>query len=676
MRFFIYILVSIISLCSANVLAASPTINQGLHLDWIDKSIKPEKDFFAYANGNWMKTHAIPAAYARWGTFDVLQEQNQTAIKHILETAANSHNINNSIEQKVGDFYYSGMNEAAINSAGITPLMPDFERIHDIKNLTDLQRVIAQLHLKGVNVAFNFGQMQDFKNSQQVIGVAFQSGLGLPDRDYYLKNDARFKKIRSAYQVHVEKVFELLGDTHLQASTEAKTVMAIENTLAKISMSRIEQRNPHAVYHMMDIAQLQQITPSFSWQQYFTDIGHPELKHINLAMPDFFKGLNSEFKNVSINDWKVYLRWHLAQAYSSYLSQPFITENLNMVSALTGAKELLPRWKRVVNTENNTLGFAVGKLYVEKNFTASSKQAAETILKSIKDALRKDLHQITWMTPETRDAALKKLDMMGERVGYPDVWRDYSDLTIDRGIYALNVMRANEFHNKRELNKIGKPVDKNEWDMLPQEVNAYYDPSMNRINIPAGILQPPFFDTNAPAAVNYGAIGFVMGHEMTHGFDDAGAQFDGHGNLKNWWSKKDLAEFKNITQRIASQFSSYTVSGNTHVQGKLVMGEATADLGGLILAYRALHESSAYQQALTIGGFTPDQQFFLGAAHVWAMNVRPEEAQRRVTTDPHPPAVYRVNGTLADMSQFRKAFHAMSAEENNVDSNQNQFAIW
>lgn len=681
MRFIFIILLSFVYLFSMGVNAESlqttsdPEGIQSLHLDWIDKDVNPGKDFFSYANGNWIKTHPVPAAYARWGIFEVLDEQNQNIIKGILENAdRNEQNTPGSIQQKVGDFYYSGMDELAINNLGITPLQPEFDRINHINTLSDLQAEIAHLQLIGVNALFNFGQMQDFNNSEKVIGIAAQGGLGLPDRDYYLKNDKKFQQIREMYVSHMTRMFELLGDSAQTASVEAKTIMHIETMLAKISMSRVDQRDPHAVYHVMNLSQLQQVTPRFSWTQYFTDVGHPELKQINLAMPDFFKGMNLQLKNVSINEWKIYLRWHVVHSFAPFLSQSFVDENFSMVSALTGAKELLPRWKRVVNAENGMLGFAVGKLYVEKNFSPSSKKEAQAILKNIRKALSEDLRNINWMTPKTRSAALKKLDMMEERVGYPDIWRDYSALVINRGPYVLNVIRANEFLMKRDLNKIGKPVDKNEWDMLPQEVNAYYDPSMNRLNIPAGILQPPFFDPNAPAAVNYGAIGFVMGHEMTHGFDDQGAQFDGHGNLKNWWSKDDLTRFHEITQYIANQFSKYSVAGNAHVQGKLVMGEAIADLGGLTLAYRALHSSGIYKREHTINGFTPDQQFFLGAAHIWAANIRPEEAQRRVLTDPHPPALYRINGTLADMTQFRSAYKI--AEQNTRMVNKDSRMIW
>ncbi|HET7650488.1 MAG TPA: M13 family metallopeptidase [Gammaproteobacteria bacterium] len=645
----------------------------GLHLDWLDTSVNPAKNFFEYANGGWQKANPIPAAYSRWGTFSILAKQNQETIRQILEDAAKANAKPGTTTQKVGDFYASGMDEAAVNKAGITPLEPEFKRIAAIGNLKELQSDIAHLQLIGVNALFSFGSMQDFQDSSKMIGGAFQGGLGLPDRDYYLKDDAKFKQIRDEYVAHVARMFELLGDSKDKAAAEARTVMDLETSLAKVSMPRTEQRQPKNIYHPMLLKQLDETTPQFSWQAYFADIGHPEIKGINLAMPEFFKTAMGELKSRPLDDWKVYLRWHLIDAFAPYLSKPFVDENFAMRSALTGAKENLPRWQRVVNAEDGALGFAIGKLYVKEKFPPSSKKAVLDILHGIRGALKNDLRTLAWMTPATRKAAIRKLDMMGERIGYPDKWRDYSKLTVVRGPYVVNIIAANEFLNNRDLNKIGKPVDKNEWYMTPQTVNAYYDPSMNNINFPAGILQPPFFDPKAPAAVNYGALGFVMGHEMTHGFDDEGAQFDGHGNLKNWWTESDKKKFEAATSCISDHFSQYTVDGDLHVQGKLVTGEATADFGGLTLAWRAFHASPAYKHAKTIDGFTPDQQFFLGAAHVWAMNIRPEESRRLVTIDPHPPGVYRVNGTLANMPQFQKAFHI---PDNSPMVNKDRCVIW
>ncbi|RMX20798.1 M13 family peptidase [Legionella jordanis] len=665
---------AIVGLCSSYAATPATDASTSLHLDWLDSSVQPSQNFFAYANGTWQKQNPIPPEYEAWGAFHILNEKVQNTIHQMLIAAANDRQAKpGSIEQKVGDFYYSGMNEALINKVGVSPLKPEFDRIAAINSESELQGVIAHLQQIGVDVLFGFGSMQDFKNSNEMIGAAIQGGLGLPDRDYYLKDDKKFADIRQAYVNHIQKMFVLLGDKADVAAKEAQQVMAFETTLAKASLSQIELRDPYAIYHPMDEKQLQAATPHFSWSRYFVDIGLPQLKSINLATPEFFKTVNEQLTALSLEDWKTYLRWHLIDSFASYLSKPFVDENFRMVSAINGAEKQLPRWKRVVKTENGALGFAIGKMYVEKYFSPESKQKVLEIVQNIRQALKQDLQSLSWMTPATRQAALKKLDLMEERVGYPEKWWDYSSLKIDRGPYVLNVIRASEFLVKRDLNKIGKPVDRTEWQMTPQTINAYYDPSMNNINLPAGILQTPFFDPKAPAAVNYGAIGFIIGHEMTHGFDDKGALFDGHGNLNNWWSPEDLKKFQAATNCISEQFSHYKVNGDLSVQGNLVVGEATADLGGLTLAYHAFHASKDYKDAKTITGFTPDQQFFLGSAHIWASNIRPEQARNMVTTDPHPPMTYRVNGTLANMPQFQAAFNL---PENCPMVNKNRCVIW
>ena len=625
------------SVCAANPESKKTQTDDALHMNWLDTKISPTQNFYSYANGTWQKNNPIPPEYPAWGSFNIVNEKVQHILHQMLiKAAANTKAQPGSNEQKVGDFYFSGMDEASINQLGIKPLQGEFNRINAIKNSTDLQKEIAHLQQIGVDVFFGFGSMQDYKNSKEMIAAAVQGGLGLPDKDYYLKKDAKFKQIRQAYVNHMTKMFELLGDAPDKAAKEANTVMKLETQLAQVSMSQVEQRDPHAIYHMMDKEQLAKVTPDFSWPNYFAAMNQGTLKSINLAMPNFFKAMSDQLNTVPLQDWQTYLRWHLIDTFASYLSKPFVDENFKMIKALTGTEKILPRWKRVVATENGALGFAIGKMYVDRYFSAEAKQQALDILKNIRAVLSADISNLSWMTPDTRQAALKKLDLMEERVGYPSKWWDYSTLMIDRGPYVLNVIRANQFLVKRDLNKIGKPVDRTEWGMTPQTINAYYDPSMNNLNIPAGILQAPFFDPNAPAAVNYGSIGFVMGHEMTHGFDDQGAQFDGHGNLKNWWTPNDLSKFKAATQCIIDQFSKYVVNGDLHVQGKLVVGEAAADLGGITLAYRAFHHSDAYKNAKIIDGMTPDQQFFLGTAHVWAMNIRPQQLQNQVTTDPTP----------------------------------------
>lgn len=671
------ITLSIICGSSGYAVSSESTNNQSnsaLHSDWIDTSVSPAHDFYSYANGNWQKNNPIPPEYASWGSFNLVSDKVRDIIHQMLIKASeNTEAKPGSIEQKVGDFYYSGMDEQSINQLGVTPLKSEFTKIDEIKSLQDLQNELIHLHRIGVDALFGFGSMQDFKNSKEMIGAMMQSGLGLPDRDYYLKDDPKFRKIREEYVNHIGKMFELLGVAPDKASNDAKIVMDIETKLATASMSQVAQRDPHAIYHMMTVTELDKTYPNFAISKYLTAREQKSIKNLNMAMPEFFKAVNSLLTEVSIEQWKVYLKWHLIDAYASYLSKPFVDQNFKMATALTGTEKLLPRWKRVVNTENGALGFAIGKMYIDKYFSAKSREEVLDILKNIRIVLQEDINSLSWMSPETRIAALQKLKLMEERVGYPSKWWDYSSLKVDRGPYVLNVIRANEFLINRDLDKIGKPIDRSEWGMTPQTINAYYDPSMNNLNLPAGILQAPFFDPDAPAAVNYGAIGFVIGHEMTHGFDDQGAQFDGNGNLNNWWKPSDLAQFNKATQCISDQYSQYVVDGNLPVQGKLVVGEATADLGGITLAYRAFHRSKAYKNAKTIDGFTPDQQFFLGTAHVWAMNIRPQQLRNQVTTDPHPPAKYRVNGSLANMPQFQAAFNL---PDNSPMVNKNRCVIW
>jgi putative endopeptidase len=631
------------------------TSRDGLYLHWLDPALKPGDDFFRYANGGWIKANPIPPDRADWGVDTVLEQANSDFIRHLIEGFQTQRLEPGSNRRKVADFYSSGMDEGAIEAAGVTPLQPEFARIQAIAGSGDLRAEFAHLQALGISAPFEIGQMQDFADSTQVIANSGQSGLGLPNRDYYLKPEANFAAARKAYHGHVERVFALLGDAPPVARREADAVMALETRLAKASMSDIEQRDPHAVYHLMSLRQAEALTPRLHWREMLAALGRPDVESLNIGMPNFFKALDRELQRTSLGDWKTYLRWQLTSAFAPYLSKGFVDEDFRMTSVLSGAQELQPRWLRVLRAEDEALGFAIGEFYVAEKFPPAAKQAALAMVQRIRAALAADLETLSWMTPATRAAATTKLEMMELRVGYPDRWRDYSALDIDRGPYVLNVLRAKEFEQKRELAKIGKPVDRSEWYMTPQEVNAYYDPSMNSLNVPAGILQPPFYDASWPDAVNYGATGATIGHEMTHGFDDEGAQFDGHGNLRDWWAPADLAKFEAATACVAEQYSGYTVSGGLHVQGKLVTGEAVADLGGLILAWRALHAGPAASAGAS-KDFTADQLFFIAYAHSWAGAMRPEREQEMVTTDPHPPPVYRTNGIVADMAEFQTAF--------------------
>jgi putative endopeptidase len=628
----------------------------GQYLGWLDRSVAARVNFFRFANGGWLRSHPIPADQSYWGVDTALEQENQRFIRGLVESLAKTPWPAGSAERKIADFYLSGMDESAIEAAGLAPLQAEFARIAAIGSAGELPQAIAHLQSIGVSVPLQIGQMQDFNDSAQVIAVASQGGLGLPNRDYYLKSEPNFVAARAAYILHLRRLFVLLGDARSDAVRESKAVMALEARLAATSMPEIEQRNPGAIYHPVTLEAAQALTPHVNWRALFSSLGHPEIRSLNMGMPRFFQCVDRELARTPLADWKAYLRVRLIDSYAPYLSKAFVDEDFRLTSALEGARLLQERWLRVLAAEDDALGFAIGELYVAKKFPPDAKEAAEALVSRIRDALRTDLETLAWMGPATRQAALQKLELMELRVGYPDRWRDYSGLEIDRGPYVLNVLRANEFEHKRQLAKIGKPVDRSEWTMTPQTVNAYYDPSLNSLSVPAGTLQRPYFDASWSDAVIYGSTGSTIGHEMTHGFDDTGAKFDGYGNLKDWWAPADLVKFREATRCIAQQYSRLTVSGGLHVQGELVAGEAVADLGGLMLAWRAFHALRSGAASTGHQEFAPDQQFFIAFAQSWAGAIRPQAAQELVTTDPHPPAEYRTNATLANSREFQAAF--------------------
>ncbi len=625
----------------------------------LDTQVSACVNFNQYSNGGWMADNPIPAAYASWGTFTELAERNREELHAILEAAAkNTDAPEGSDERKIGDFYASCMDTGQVESAGAKPLEPELARIDAIHDLRSLQEEIARLQSHDVNVLFNFGSQQDRKNSDQVIAGAAQGGLGLPDRDYYTKEDDKSKQIREQYTQHVAKMLEFLGDEPAKAEQEAKTVMGLETKLAESSMTRVERRDPDKTYHRMDATQLRALTPNFSWEGYFSDLDYPHIAAVNVAQPKFFEVVNGLLPSVPLDDWKTYLRWHLVNAVAPSLSEKFVEEDFKFKGRiLTGAKEILPRWKRCVTATDRQLGFALGKVYVQKHFPPEAKARAERMVHFLIAALGEDIKTLPWMSPETKKAALAKLQAFTPKIGYPDKWRDYSAFKVERGPYVENVLAGNFFEFHRDLNKIGKPVDHAEWGMTPPTLNAYYSPQRNEIVFPAGILQPPFFDPQADDAVNYGAIGAVIGHEMTHGFDDQGSKFDARGNRKNWWTPEDLKNFEAHAACVEKQFDGYVVMGDLHQNGKLVLGESIADLGGLTIAYKAFEKSlEGKPRPPEIDGFTPEQRFFLAYAHLWAQNARPEFERLRTNTDPHPLGRFRVIGPLSNMPFFRKAF--------------------
>ncbi|MBZ5561212.1 MAG: M13 family metallopeptidase [Acidobacteriia bacterium] len=637
----------------------------GVYLADMDTKVSACVNFNQYANGGWMAKNPIPAAYPSWGTFNELAERNRDQLHEILEAAAKNTNApQGSNEQKIGDFYASCMDTTQVESVGTKPLDPEFARISTIQDLTGLQAEIARLQRYDVNVLFNFGSQQDRKNNEQVIGGAAQGGLGLPDRDYYTKSDDKSQQLREQYVAHVARMLELLGDEPAKAADEAKTVMSIETKLAEASMTRVERRDPDKTYHKMDAAQLRALTPNFAWDGYLSDLGFPGIAEVNVAQPSFFEAVNGLPKSAPLDDWKTYLRWHLVNSTAPALSEKFVEEDFNFKGKiLTGTKEILPRWKRCVTATDGELGFALGKVYVQKYFPLEAKARADQMVHYLIAALGDDIKTLPWMGSDTKQAALAKLEAFTPKIGYPDKWRDYSAYKVDRGPYVDNVMNGELFEFNRDLNKIGKPVDRTEWGMTPPTVNAYYNPPKNEIVFPAGILQPPFFDPKADDAVNYGGIGAVIGHEMTHGFDDQGRKFDAHGNLKNWWTEEDLKNFQERAACVEKQFDGYVVMDDLHQNGKLVLGESIADLGGLTIAFKAYEKSlEGKPRPPKVDGFTPEQRFFLAYAHLWAQNARPEYERLRVNVDPHPLGRFRVIGPLSNMPFFTQAFDCKAGD--------------
>ena len=639
---------------------AQGTYHQAAPLDPVnlDRTANACVDFYQFANGGWIKNNAIPAAFSRWGSFDELTEQNQQNLLKILdkaEAAAKTAQAN-AATKMLGTYYASCMDSAAAEKLGATPLKPRFARIDAVTTRDGIQTAIAQLHAEGVGAAFNFGSLQDSKNSTSVIGGAFQGGLGLPDRDYYTKTDAGSETIRKNYVAHMRRMLQLAGETEDQAEADSKRVMDLETALARASLTRVEQRDPVATYNYRTPAQLASMTPHFNWTRYFTDIGAPSVPAVDVKSPKFFAAVDSLLANAPIQDWKAYLRWRVVRSSAPYLSSDFVNENFNFTKTLTGQKVLLPRDKRCTRLTDSGLRDALGQAYVAEYFTPQARARALEMVHNLEAVYRDRLANLPWMSETTRQQALTKLKAYAEKIGYPDKWRDYSTLKITNGPFINNVIAVNVYENKRDLNEIGKPLDRTQWVMTPSTVNAYYNPQLNEIVFPAGILQPPFFSPTADDAVNYGGMGSVIGHEMGHGFDDQGAQFDPVGNLKNWWTDEDLTKFKAKTTLIANQFDAYTVLDSVHVNGRLTLGENAADLGGLEVAYAALEKALQGKPKTMIDGFTPEQRFFLAWAQIWRQNVTPQQQQVLINTDPHSPGRWRTNGPLSNMPEFAQAF--------------------
>ena len=627
-----------------------------LNVEWLDRTVDPCVDLFTFSCGKWIQSNPIPPDQSSWGIYNKLQDDNLKQLRELLEATSAPSPARSSNAQKIGDYYASCMDETAIDALGIKPLQPELLRIEQLQAKKDLATVVASMI--GEGTPFRIDSEQDFKDSSIVTAAVDQRGLGLPDRDYYLKQDQKSKDLRAAYVAHVQKMFELLGDKPELAATEAQSAMKIETALARGSMTRVDRRDPKKIYHFMSVAELEKLTPAFGWKEYFRQIGLSGISSLNVAVPEFFKTLNSQIEQQDLATWKSYLRWHAIHANATSLSSAVVNENFNFFGkTLQGKEQLPPRWKRCTNDVDDDLGEALGQVYVEKYFSPEAKQQVLEIVQGIQKAMDADIHSLPWMSEETKRRALEKLQSMANKIGYPDKWRDYRQLEIKRGDHMGNSLRARRFKFDRDLAKIGKPVDRQEWQMTPPTVNAYYDPQKNDINFPAGILQPPLFDPKSDAAPNYGNAGSTIGHELTHGFDDEGRQFDAQGNLKDWWTTIDGKEFDRRASCISDQYSQYTVIDDIKINGKLTLGEDVADLGGTLLAYLAWKEATKDQKRESIDGFTPDQRFFIAYGQQWCSSNKDETKRLRAAIDPHSPDQYRANGVVSNMPEFREAFH-------------------
>ena len=651
------LLIAVLLVASGLLFAQAPSSDQEpvLNVGFMDRTVEPCSDFFAYSCGGWIKNNPIPPDKSSWGIYYQLADHNLAQLRGILEAAEQGGNARSAYTQKIGDYYASCMDEKTIEALGATPLQAQLMQIDALQSKHGIAELAAELARHGI--LFSFTSNADLRDADRDVADLSQGGIGLPDRDFYLKQDAESEKLRKAYVAHVANMFKLLGDSPEKAASEAAAVMRIETALAQGSLTRVEQRDPKRLDHTLTVAELEKVTPSFQWHAYFMGVGLPALKSLNVEEPEFFRNLNAQLDHQSLEDWKSYLRWHCVHANARDLSSAFVKENFEFYGkTLSGEEEISPRWKRCVNEVDDALGEALGQAYVEKYFSPDAKKQALQMVREIETAMGQDIESLTWMTPATKRNALEKLHAVGNKIGYPDHWRDYSSLSIVRGDAFGNAERALRFEFQRELGKIGKPVDRGEWGMTPPTVNAEYDPQRNDINFPAGVLQPPLFSAISDAAPNYGNTGGTIGHELTHGFDDEGRQFDAKGDLRDWWTPADGKAFEDRASCISNQYSQYVIIDEIKINGKLTLGEDVADLGGLMLAYMAWKDDTKGQKLDPIDGLTPDQRFFVGYAQSWCGSTRDAEKRVRATTDEHSPEKYRTNGVVSNMPEFQQAF--------------------
>ena len=653
------------------------TINtevKAIDLSDLDLSINPAEDFDNYANGGWKKKNPIPDDKSRFGTFDKLRDAAEKQVQQLFENLLMNKFEEGSNGRKISNLYKTGMDIDKIETQNYQPILPYLNQINALNSIEEIQNFIYQSHAIGNGILFSFFSSADRKNSSFVIGQFYQSGMGLSDRDYYLEEDHRSIEIREKYTEHISKMFQLIDYDEGDAKVIAHKLMDIETQLAKASLSRIEQRNPERTYHKTNVEGLKEIAPNFNWSQFFQTIEIAEPGEFNIGMPDFMTAISDMMKTISIDDWKLYLKWDILNGSASYLSDKFVQQNFDFYGkTMQGQKEIRERWKRIQGTTNAVLGEAVGQLYVEKFFPPEAKERMLNLVENLKIAFGERIQQLDWMSDETKTKALQKLETIKVKIGYPDKWRDYSTLKIKTDSYFANIIRARAFGARRIFNKINKPVDRDEWFMTPQTVNAYYHPLFNEIAFPAAILQSPFFFLNGDDAVNYGAIGVVIGHEMTHGFDDQGRKYDKEGNMNNWWTESDKAQFEERTQILINQFNNFEVSDKVKANGELTLGENIADLGGLNIALQAFKNGG--KETEPIDGFTSIQRFFISYAHLWASNIREEEKLRLTKEDVHSLGRNRVMGPLKNMKEFHEAFN-ISESDFMYLSEKEQAIIW
>ncbi len=638
--------------------SATTTGPRGINPANIDPSVSPCQDFFHYASGTWLKKNTIPAAESSYGAFNELIDRNQATQKAILEELARTSRTAKpgSNAQKVGDYFASAMDTMAIDAAGLKYLKPHLDRIAAIQTLPQMQQFLADPKAVAGSVWYSMGVGQDEKISSQYSVQMYQGGLSLPDRDYYLSDNARMKNIRAAYQTYQTNIFKLLGDDATTAAKNAATVTRIETKLAQASRSRVDLRDPQKNYNKLTVTQLNQDYPNLALPLVLKNEGLGTAKEIIVGQPEFLKEVNAMLAAEPIADQKQYLRFHLVTSLIPALPKSFGDESFRFAQVLSGAKKQQPRWKRSLRATDGALGEAFGQLYVDKAFTPAAKAKAKEMIENLRKAYAERIMATDWMSAATKKEAITKLNAFVVKIGYPDKWKDYSKLNVSRESYLNNIVAARYWANQQEIGHFGKPIDRGEWGMTPPTVNAYYNPPMNEIVFPAGILQPPFYDPNADEAVNYGGIGAVIGHEMTHGFDDQGRQYDAQGNLRDWWTKEDADKFNAKAKMVGQQYSKFSPLDSVYVNGDLTMGENLADLGGLTIAYQAYQKTAEAKAGKKIDGFTPNQRFFLGYAQIWRGNQRPEYLRQQVQTDPHSPAMFRTNGPLMNMPEFYEAF--------------------